>query len=272
MNRSVCFIFSIFTGFGLSACQGVTPRFDFSGVDHHVTLAAKDYPGAQLWFELMKTKYPEADLGKVNFCVSADSTYYSDYKFDDKYIYFPAVVLKRIHDHFLVLPDVVFKGSNGLWHCKSSPETDKTFPMFFEEEYLLLHEACHALHNDVQKGKYATMVTLVVAACTAINYVANKTSGAKFAAINVASILALCGYAMFQESRADGLANSLGSKEVLLAGRDFFKRIDVLTRLNNVNLPWWVNTLNQWFYDPFHPTPAKRMQWIDQVIAKRFGA
>ena len=232
---------------------------------------AKDYPGAQLWFDYMITKYPQAKLESVHFCVS------DNYQAGTHVIYFPEFRLKRMNQVF---------GS-----LNSKKITDAMLAEFAEDEYLLLHEAKHVMCNDFAHGNkvmdaafYAFMsFSLTVLANQGVKALDSESNKKLFEKIDhyalggiavTATLSApiICLYARFQERRADAFANQTADKRALKAGILWFSRLNTLMNFETIDIPHLIDPLFKFIQDPCHQTPKFRQQQAFKVYNLRFGS
>jgi hypothetical protein len=254
-----CMQFALFAEFPNNLCPSI-PGND-SKSDH--LEVAYLYPGAQLWFDVMVKKYPQAHLDKMRFRAS------DDYESGPGMIYFPHDRLQEMHKVFAPsYPAEIF-----------FYPTDAMFAKFAEDEYLLLHEATHVLCKDVQHGDVAinvamgTVIALSVLLCckSSKNEISLSTQAAGSVLGACLAYVALCAYARFQESRADNFANQNADKQALHAGANWFKRLNTLMNFENISVPEIFNSISKVLQDPTHPAPEKRAQKALAALTARFG-
>lgn len=245
--------------------------------DTKLVLVQSQYPGAQKWFNYIAQKYPQAHLEKTAFCVS--NTYHSG----PGVIYFPQGRLEFMDQVFGAMTETQIKQL-----AKTAPD-HQDLQQFAQDEYLVLHEAAHVLHQDNQTGEivfYATLATtalfnstLLIATITQCCQQTELLSGAQTVAKN--SLLALAGntaiaaclysYIRFQERRADRFANQHADQAALIAGTQWFEQINSLIHQNKTSDSDLAQTIQEIQQDPAHP--AARDRGFDSLCALiyRFG-
>ena len=214
------------------------------------------YPGAQVWFEKMSKKYPEAQLNNVSFYVSH---YYHS---DAGAIYWP-------EDHLQAINNAYTKNTN-----QSSLDG-----LFKEDEYVLLHEAAHVLHNHYAKGSVALALTAVAFAALngyiAITAIANPASTyLGWSQLSLATIIGnstivatLFAYIQSQEREADDFANQHADKQALHAGDTYFNQC--------IQHDQQLADLTQSLVDAScscHPSPIDRKQALAAALTSRFAS
>ncbi len=213
------------------------------------------YPGAQIWFEKMSQKYPEAQLQNVSFYVSH---YYHS---GTGAIYWPEDRLQAINVAYT-----------------ANTNQSALDGLFKEDEYVLLHEAAHVLKNHYAKGSVALALTAVAFAALngyiAITAIANPAptyfgwSQLSLAAIigNSTIVATLFAYIQSQEREADNFANQHADKEALHAGDAYLNQCiqhdqqlaDLTQNLVNASCSC-------------HPSPINRKQALVAALASRFA-
>ncbi len=216
------------------------------------------HPGAQRWFEFMMQKYPQAHLNRVHFCVS------DNYEAGYNTIYFP--------EHRLKDMDKVFG------HVLVAQITEQMLAEFAEDEYLLLHEAHHILNRDARKQDFvlrATILAIVALNAVALGQIFNQKKISMQILVdacagNCTLVAIFYAYAQYQERQADKFANQNASQSALLAGIDWFKRLDTLLRYENIDIPNWCNDGYRLWQDPVHPLPLSRACRAAKAHKERF--
>lgn len=224
--------------------------------DNQKNLVKSRYPQAYTWYRDLATKYPKANLFSIDFCIS-------DYHHSDSNaIFWPECNLKIIDQYY----DSSF----------IAPEIQQ---LMLEDEYLLLHEACHALKNHVAKGGISlaaattASTSLAIGLATAaytetISTVVAIAYGATGSITAAASIFA---YARTQEQEADEFANQNADQLALQAGIKWHQK-----NHKELQIPDNASAIQQTYIeitsDIAHPAPQERLNNAQQALNNRFNS
>lgn len=212
--------------------------FPLTSFSHETTMLVQDrYPGAQVWFNQMDQKYPQANLHAVSFQVA------DQYASGPGVIYFPEDRLQSI---------------NQVYSANSSTTTDQ----FKEDEYLLLHEAKHVLDKHNEKGclalaACATGMTLLSGAALATAATNPVATVATLTAGNSSILASLYAYVRYQEQQADNFANQHADPKALLAGAAWFHNLHANNYSGNSRSDF-EKTASDLYTDPGHPALSDR--------------
>jgi len=212
------------------------------------------YPQAYAWYRDLATKYPQANLLSIDFCISnhhhagSDAIFWSEYN------------LKIINQYY---------GSSSI--------PSNIQQLILEDEYLLLHEACHVNNDHTNKGGIVLATATTTGAGLALGLAAQACAGAISATAAVASgvlsnaalAAGVYAYARCQEQQADNFANQNAAQPALQAG--------ITWHYNNhqeLQIPADASALQQTYIevssDKAHPSPQNRMNAAAQTHATRF--
>lgn len=250
-----CIQFNLFS----EPSNNICPSFSDRNSENDQRFVEFLYPGAQIWFNAMAQKYPQAHLNKIKFCVS------DAYEAGLGIIYFPESRLITMND--------VFNNSNAL------DINDDRFAQFAEDEYLLLHEAMHVLSDDAQSRHLATLFAIgsVMALNSWLCYkvvnndmrILTQIAGSALSASF--GYVVLSAYARFQESRADNFANQNADVKALRAVACWFERLSMLTQCEHTLMPEIFHSLLIIIQDPEHPSLQSRAKKALQALQIRFA-
>lgn len=260
------------------------------------------YPHAQLWYEDMIVKYPQARLDQKRFLQSS-------YFFSKEYavwsvmcnniycpqgdlVYLEAVYTKKINDELLDDAEILFLNTI---------------------EWLLLHEAGHSeLNYSLNEAMLIITGIAALEACKAFykestddaskKYLESVsspffTSAAMWSRYMMMTYAELCilgslkvAWVRDQEAQADNFANKHATSDALLGGVSFFERVrgsyqDLIQTLTkefeadqdfmsilgyfNITAPDFAREILYFGNDITHPTPDYRIQTIRDEIACR---
>lgn len=212
------------------------------------------YPQAYAWYRDLATKYPLANLSSIEFCIS------DHHHAGSNEIFWPEQNLKIINQYY---------NSSAI-----TPEIDL---LIKEDEYLLLHEACHVNNSHVTKGGLALAgattasagLTLGLAAQACAGAISTTAAAASGILGNAALAASVYAYARSQEQQADEFANQNASQDVLQVGIAWHQN-----NHDELQIPTSASTLKQIYTevstDAAHPSPQSRMNAAKTAHADRF--
>lgn len=213
------------------------------------------YPQAYAWYRDLATKYPTANLSSIEFCIS------DHHHAGSGVIFWPEQNLKIID---------LFYGSSSI--------TPKIQQLMLEDEYLLLHEACHVLNGHTTKGTAAIVAATTASAGLTLGLTAQMcaqaipavTAVAQGALGHVALAAGIFAYARAQERQADDFANQTADQASLQAGAAWHQN-----NHNELQIPETASPLLQTYIeissDKAHPAPQERLSSSLQALEKRFN-
>lgn len=223
--------------------------------DTQKILVKSRYPNADVWYRDLAAKYPEAQLGSIDFCISDHHHAGSDA------IFWPESNLSIINQYY---------------NSPSAPP--KAVKMLQEDEYLILHEASHVQHGDTTKGGIALAAATSVSAGITAGIAAQACAGAISATAavatgiigNAAVAATILAYARHQEQQADAFANQTASANALQAGIEWHAKND-----EELHIPEGASSaqkaLIELSSDQTHPAPAARKASAQAALEQRFS-
>jgi hypothetical protein len=221
-------------------------------------LVKNHFPNAYQWYLDMSEKYPDAKLSSIEFCI-CDHHHAKNHT-----IYFPKSSIEFINS----------------WY-KSPQQSSEIQELLAQEEYLLLHEACHVLNYDYEKAEFIKIAALgagflsslnsLVQVCTQSTIKGALQQGAKGTAVAAVFAAGVLAYTRYQEKNADHFTNQNGDQPTLEAGINWHKE-----NKKELNIPQDVSTLQQLIIEQIsdlaHPRPTKRQERAENSYTQRFPA
>jgi len=217
-------------------------------------LVKNHYTNAYNWYLSISEKYPDAKLNTIDFCIS------DHHHAKNHCIYFPQSSIEFIDN----------------WYNIDS-NFNEISQKLTEEEYLLLHEAAHALNYDYEKGEFAK-ITVITTGTLSLLYLMSqvltdsinpKEAIFKSSAIITALTASIFAYARLQEKNADHFANQIVDKKTLKAGIAWHEQNKKDLNLPE-NCPHIRKLILEQTDDLAHPRPTKRQQRAQISYNKRF--
>ncbi|MGZ6254637.1 MAG: M48 family metalloprotease [Candidatus Chromulinivorax sp.] len=242
------------------------------------------HPYAQVWYDEMAIKYPQAHLQNKAFLSQRRGIFTNDVSWESGYntIYAHAGDLTFLHT-------IYRKKSQDL-------EISETEQLFLHIcEFLLLHEAAHVNNQDSIKNVMINFPLIIIgevasAACKSSQiynpFIHNDLFGRKhYLSDYLAAFLACIGLVKYMrhiETQADQFAyENAKNIEILQAAKKFFEHIDIiaLAAKNEENEDYELAqyiiahpTLRRcidFIIDPLHPSPCDRIAAVDKEIDRR---
>jgi hypothetical protein len=217
-------------------------------------LVKNHYPNAYAWYLSISEKYPDAKLNTIEFCIS------DHHHAKNHIIYFPKSSIEFIDNSYNV-------------YCQSNEITQK----LAEEEYLLLHEAAHAIGYDYEKGEFVKTAAILTGTSNlfySISQLLTQSIQPTQAAIKNTITIALLAagvfsYARLQEKNADHFANQTVDQKTLEAGIAWHNqnKTDLNLSPDSSSIK---NLLLEQINDLAHPRPTKREQRAQNSYKQRF--
>ncbi len=217
-------------------------------------LVKNHYPNAYSWYLSLSEKYPDAKLNTIEFCIS------DHHHAKNHTIYLPKSSIEFINNWYNV-------------NCQSDEITQN----LYKEEYLLLHEAAHALGYDYEKGEFVKTAAILAGSSSLLNTISQlltqsiePTQAAIKNTIRIAILAAgVFSYARLQEKNADHFANKTVDQKTLEAGIAWHEQ-----NKKNLDLPVDSSStkkiLLEQINDLAHPRPTKREQRAQNSYKQRF--
>lgn len=218
-------------------------------------LVKESYPHAYQWYLDMSEKYPDAKLSSIEFCIS------DHHHAKNNSIYFPLSSIELIDQSY-----------------KSDNKSDIVLAQLAQEEYLLLHESCHILGGDYEKGEFLKKTVIASGLIAQLTLLIKNFSGVidfkeatlKGVATAAALSAGIISYAQSQEKNADNFANTQADKKALEAGIDWHKKNKEELNLDQSSSDL-KNAIIEQSYDLAHPRPTERQKDAEKTYDQRFS-